>query len=211
MKKQITDIQIDESNPDRCTLFLDCHRFGVIDSSLIAKLGLRVGLEIEADVLQKLIDADGVTKTKNLIIDLLRNQTYSKQQLIDLLGQQGCSGRTIDTTLAELEELGVIKGENYARSWVDRRLRFKPRGKRVLKRELVSKGIDQTIADCVLDEIDDTDEAGIALKIARKQAVHYRSLLPHVAKRRMHDFLLRRGFDNDTIQRVIDKALKTSY
>ncbi len=208
MKKQITDIQIDAKKPDRCTLFLDRRQFGVVDSSLITALGLRIGLEIEAQVLQKLIEAAGVTETKNFILDLLRNQSYSKQQLIDLLGRRECSERTIDTALAELEELGVVKGENYARSWVNRRLRFKPRGKRVLKRELVSKGIDQTTADCVLDTIDDKDESGMALKAARKQAVHYKSLLPHVAKRRMHDFLLRRGFDVDTIQRVINQVLK---
>ena len=209
MRKQITDIQIDEKYPARCTLFLDCQQFGIVDSSLITKLGLRIGLEIEAEVLQKLIEADGITKTKDLIIDLLRNQTYSKQQIIDLLGQEGCSERTIDTALAELEQLGFIKGEKYARSWVDRRQRSKPRGKKVLKRELVSKGIDQSTADCVLDTIGDTDEAGIALQAARKQAVHYRSLSPHVAKRRMHDFLLRRGFDYDTIQRVIDQVLES--
>ena len=208
MRKQITDIQIDEKYPARCTLFLDCQQFGIVDSSLITKLGLRIGLEIEAEVLQKLIEADGVTKTKDLIIDLLRNQTFSKQQIIDLLGRKGYSETTIDTTLAELEQLGFIKGESYARSWVDRRRRSKPRGKKVLKRELVSKGIDKTTADNVLDAIDDTDEAGIALQVARKQAVRYRSLLPHVAKRRMHDFLLRRGFDYDTIQRVVDKVLK---
>ena len=208
MKKQVTDIQIDEKYVDRGTLFLDYQQFGIVDSSLITKLGLRIGLEIEAEVLQKLIEADEVTRSKNLIIELLRNKTYSKQQLCDLLGRKGFSERTIDTTLADLEQLGFIKGETYARSWVDRRQRSKPRGKKVLKRELVSKGIDQTTADCVLDEIDDTDEAGLALQVARKQAVHYRSLLPHVAKRRMHDFLLRRGFDYHTIERVINQVLK---
>ena len=208
MKKQITDIQIDEKYPARCTLFLDCQQFGVVDSSLIAKLGLRIGLEIEAEVLQKLIEADAVTKTKDLIIDLMRNQTLSKQQIIDLLGRKGYNEKTIDTTLAELEQQGFIKGESYARNWIGRRWRSKPRGKNVLKRELVGKGIDKTTADNVLDAIDDTDEAEIALQVAQKQAMHYRSLLPHIAKRRMHDFLLRRGFDYDTIQRVINEVLK---
>ena len=208
MKKQITDIQIDEKYPARCTLFLDCQQFGDVDSSLIAKLGLRIGLEIEAEVLQKLIEADAVTKTKDLIIDLSRNQAYSKQQIIDLLGRKGYNETTIDTTLAELEQQGFIKGESYARNWIVRRRRSKPRGKNVLKRELVSKGIDKTTADNVVDAIDDTDEAGTALQVAQKQAVHYKSLAPHVAKRRMHDFLLRRGFDYDTIQRVIDEVLK---
>lgn len=208
MKKQITDIQLDEKNPARCTLLLDCQQFDDIDSSLIANLGLRIGLEIEAEVLQKLIEADAVTKSKDLVIDLLRNQAPSKQQIIDMLGRKGYSEKTIDTTLAELEQQGYVKGESYARSWIDRRRRSKPRGKNVLKRELVSKGIDKTTADNVLDAIDDTDEAGIALQVAQKQAVHYRSLAPHAAKRRMHDFLLRRGFEYDTIQRVIDEVLK---
>ena len=97
--------------------------------------------------------------------------------------ERGAAEITIDTTLAELERQGFIKGESYAQNWIDRPSAFQSRaGKKVLKRELVGKGIDKTTADNVLDAIDDTDEVGIALQVAQKQAVHYRTLVPHVAK-----------------------------
>ena len=207
MKKRITDIHIDGNHSSRRTLFLDNERFGSVDSSLIMKFGLRIGLEIEAHVLQKLIEADEVTRAKNCAADLLMSQGYSKQQMIDQLEQEGFSEAAINRTLEDLERLGHIKDEKYARNWVNHRQRSKPRGRKVLQHELINKGIDKTTVDRVLGQIDNEEEAGLALQVAQKQAVRYRSLPAHVAKRRLHGFLLRRGFDYETIQRVIERVL----
>ena len=208
MKNKITDIQLEGGRSSQRILFLDGERFGSVDASLITKFGLRIGLEIEAGVLQKLIEADEVTRAKNCAFDLLLNQSYSKQQMIDQLGQKGFSEAAIDTTLKELELLGYIRDEKYAQNWINRRQRSKPRGKKVLKHELINKRIDKTTVDRVLEQIDDEDEAEIALQIAQKQAVRYRSLPTHVAKRRLHGFLLRRGFDYETVQQTIEEVLK---
>lgn len=78
----------------------------------------------------------------------------------------------------------------------------------MLAHELINKGIDKTTVDRVLEEIYDEDEAKLAFQIAQKQAAHYRSLPLHVAKRRLHGFLLRRGFRYETIQRAIEQVLK---
>ena len=207
MKKQLTDIQINEKTPSHRTLFLDGEYFDSVDAGCIPKLGLRVGLEIEVEVMQKLIQADEGMRAKNYALELLSSQSYSKNQMIYQLRQKGFGTEAIDITLEDLEQLGHIKDENFAKKWVARRQRSKPKGKKVLEHELANQSIDKTTVDHVLAGIHDAEETNIALQLARKQVKRYQSLAPQVAKRRLHGFLLRRGFDYETVQIVIERVL----
>ena len=74
--------------------------------------------------------------------------------------------------------------------------------------ELIDKGIDKNTIDRVVGQINDEDEKKLALHIAQKKAPHYRSLPRLVTQRRLHGFLLRRGFDYDTIRRTIKQILE---
>jgi regulatory protein len=207
MKKRLTDIQIDEETPSHRILFLDGVYFDSVDAGCIPKLCLRVGLEIEVEVLQKLIQADEGMRAKNYALELLSNQSYSRSQMIDQLGQKGFAPQAIDITLEDLEQLGYIRDENFAKRWVNRRRRSKPKGKKMLQHELVNMNVDKTTADRVLAGINDAEEASAAMQLAQKQIKRYQSLPPQVAKRRLHGFLLRRGFDYETIQSVIERVL----
>ena len=207
MKKRLTDIQIDEETPSRRILFLDGVYFDSVDAGCIPKLGLRVGLEIETQVLQKLIKADEAIRAKNYALGLLSSQSYSKNQMVYQLGQKGFGSEAIEITLEDLEQLGHIKDEDFAKKWVERRRRSKPKGRRMLEHELANHSIDKATVDRVLGGIHDADEKEIALQVARKQATRYKSLPPEVSKRRLHGFLLRRGFDYETIQSVIERVL----
>ena len=207
MKKRLTDIQIDKEMPSRRILFLDGVYFDSVDAACIPKFGLRIGLEIEPEVLQKLIEADEGMRAKNYALELLSSQSYSKNQMIRQLGQKGFSPKAIDMTLEDLEQLGHIKDEQFAKKWVDRRQRSRPKGKRLLAHELANQNIDKATVDRVISGIDDAEEANIALGLAQKQVKRYQSLPSQVAKRRLHGFLLRRGFSYETIQSVIERVL----
>ena len=207
MKKQLTDIQIDEETPSRRILFLDGDYFDSVDVGCIPKLGLRIGLEIEPEVLHKLIQADEGIRAKNCALELLSCQSYSKSQMMYQLREKGFGAAAIDITLEDLEQLGHIKDEDFAKRWVARRQRSKPKGKKILAHELANQSVDKTTVDRVLARIEDSDETNIALQLAQKQAKRYQSLRPEVAKRRLHGFLLRRGFDYETIQSAIERVL----
>ena len=208
MKKRLTDIQIDEEAPSRRAIFLDGVYFDSIDAGCIPKFGLRIGLEIELETLQKLIEADEGMRAKNYALQLLSDQSYSKSQMIDKLGKKGFSPQAVEITLEDLEQLGHIKDEIFAEKWVDRRQRSKPKGKKILQHELANQNIDRNTVDRVLAVIDSAEETDTALQLAQKQAKRYQSLPPEVAKRRLHGFLLRRGFDYETIQSVIGRVLR---
>ena len=224
MKQKITDIQVSPELPSHQQLFLNDTPFVVIHASLVEKFGLRIGLEIEAEVIEKIIAADEVMRAKNHALRLLREEkdnnttdapedprltlkrkTYTKSEIERQLEREGFSADAIETSIEELIRSGHIRDQQYAENWIVRRQKSNPRGKTLLKRELVDKGIDRETAEQVIATVETEDETKVALEIAQKRAKQYKRLPTHVAKRRLHGFLARRGFGSDIVRQVLEQ------
>lgn len=225
MKQKITDIQVASELSSHRQIFLNSAPFVVIHASLIEKFGLRIGLEIEAEAIEKIIAADEVMRAKNYTIRLLREEkddtatdasedsrprikpkTYTKSEIAQRLEREGFSGEAIEVSIAELIRSGHIRDRKYAENWIARRQKSNPRGKTLLKQELIDKGIDKETAVQVVATVETEDEAEVALQIAQKRVKQYKRLPTHVAKRRLHGFLARRGFGSDVVRQVLEQV-----
>ena len=224
MKQKITDIQASSELPSHQQLFLNGTPFLIIHAALIQKFGLRIGLEIEAETIKKIIAADEVMRAKNRALGLLREakdnatgdepedhrrtrkpKIYTKSEIERRLEREGFSVDAIETSIAELIRSGHIRDRKYAENWIARRQKSNPRGKTLLKHELVDKGIDKETAEQVVATVETEDERKVALQIAQKRAKQYKRLPTHVAKRRLHGFLARRGFGADIVRQVLEQ------
>ena len=163
--------------PAHQQLFLNGSPFVVVHTSLIEKFGLRIGLEIEAETIEKLIAADEVMGAKNYALRLLREEKenieidgsaaprpsgkpkiYTKNEMKQRLEREGFSSKAIETSIAELIHSGHIRDRKYAENWVARRQKSNPRGKTLLKNELLDKGIDRETAEQVVAKVATEDE-----------------------------------------------------
>ena len=224
MKQKITSIQTVPELPSHQHLFLNDTPFVVIHTSLVEQFGLRIGLEIEAEIIEKIIAADEVMRAKNHALRLLREEKdntavdaseasrpagkpkiYTKTEMEQRLEREGFSAKAIETTIKELIHSGHIRDRKYAENWIVRRQKSNPRGKMLLKSELVDKGIDRETAEQVVAKVETKDEMKVALQIAKKRAKQYKRLPTHVAKRRLHGFLARRGFASETVRHVLEQ------
>ena len=224
MKQKITDIQASPELPSHQQLSLNGAPFVVIHASLVEKFGLRIGLEIEAETIEKIIAADEVMRAKNYALRLLREEkdkattddseasrptikpkTYTKNEIKRRLEREGFSADAIETSIAELIRSGHIRDRKYAENWIVRRQKSNPRGKTLLKRELIDKGIDRETAEQVVATVETEDEAKVALQLAQKRVKQYSRLPTHVAKRRLHGFLARRGFGSEIVRQVLEQ------
>ena len=226
MKQKITNIQAVPELPAHQQLFLNDTPFVVIHTSLVEKFGLRIGLEIEAEIIEQLIAADEVMRAKNYALRLLREEKdnlavdvdrsedprpagkpkiYTKNAMEQRLEREGFSAKAIETSIEELIRSGHIRDRKYAENWIARRQKSNPRGKTLLKNELVGKGIDRETAEQVVAKVETEDETKVALQIAQKRAKQYKRLPIHVAKRRLHGFLARRGFRSETVRHVLEQ------
>jgi regulatory protein len=100
--------------------------------------------------------------------------------------------------------MSLINDEEFARWWIKQRIEFRPKGKKALYSELVKKGIDREIIETALSEIE-LDEIGLASEILKKKAYKWERLKGFDKKKKMSDFLARRGFMWETIKKAIEK------
>jgi len=96
---------------------------------------------------------------------------------------------------------------DFARYWVENRQQFRPKGEQALRQELRRAGVDKETIEESLAGID-TGEA--AYEAARARAARLAALAaddPATFKRKLSEFLLRRGFTYDVVREVVNRWL----
>lgn len=107
--------------------------------------------------------------------------------------------RIIDRVLTRLRDLGYADDAKFVSWWIDQRQFHKPKGARLIAQELKVKGID--VRDLNLDE------EVLARQAVAKKLPLWEKFPSLERKRKIYGFLGRRGFDSETIHRVIDEVV----
>ena len=148
-------------------------------------------------------------KALNNAYSLLRQRPRSVHEMRARLKLKGYDGDIIDDVVTGLKKEGELDDAKFAKLWVDARISFNPMGELVLRQELKAKGVNETIIDATLAEALKTyDEYDVALKMAGEQFGRFAKLDKRKAMKRMYDFLVRRGFKFDVVERVIEEITK---
>ena len=138
-------------------------------------------------------------------IRLLSLRARSIKEVSDRLKRLTPNQDLIDQVLEDLIKKGFLNDLDFAQSFVDSRLRSKPKGKMVLKYELSQKGISQEVINKVLNQIFSDPE--VELKLAKnflKKKTALNRLDPQAFKKKAYSALKRRGFSSQTIFKIID-------
>ena len=128
----------------------------------------------------------------------LARRRRTRAELVGHLGPDFSEGE-VSRAVERVEELGYLDDGAWARAYVALP-RSEGRGRAMLTRELQSRGIGADDLETALAGRNDRDQAVAA---ARKRTRALRRLEPAVRGRRLYAFLLRRGFNAETIRRAI--------
>jgi len=104
--------------------------------------------------------------------------------------------------IEELKEEELINDQKFVDWFVRNRTTLKPKGQRLLVRELKQKGISDELIEKYFSE-NTVDEEGLALKILEKRWSRYRNLDSRKRFEKVISFLLRRGFSYDLAKKTI--------
>ncbi|MDQ4006168.1 MAG: recombination regulator RecX [Actinomycetota bacterium] len=149
------------------------------------------------------------TPVKERALRLLSVRSRSRTELMHRLRRAGYESEEIEEALSDLERVGLIDDERFAREVAEDR-RKRGYGPRAGMAALRQKGVDRAVAERVVEESQPEDEEDRAAEVARARWPRLSNLEPPVARRRLLDFLLRRGFDfqvaRDACRRVIEEG-----
>lgn len=110
---------------------------------------------------------------------------------------------TVTDTICKLETAGYLNDFDFARLWVESRLRFKPKGMAVLQGELRAKGISGEIIQTVLADLDEKQAAWDAVLPKLR---HWNTLEKEEFKKKVYGYLSRRGFHYELCSTIFKKA-----
>jgi regulatory protein len=147
-------------------------------------------------------------KAKNNAYSLLRSRPRSEFEVRQRLKIKGYCHEIVETVVSDLKRLGELDDAKFARLWVESRMHQNPMGDIVLRRELQEKGIGESIIEATLaDKARHYDEFKVASIIAGERFRQFAKLDKRKALKRLYDFLMRRGFAFDTVQRVVSEIV----
>lgn len=134
------------------------------------------------------------TSAKDRALRLLSVRSRSRAELERRLSRAGYEPDEVEAAIADLEEVGLVDDERFARELAEAKRR-RGMGRRAGLAALRAKGVDREIAEQAVGEVNPEDEADRAYELALGRLERLGSLPPDVAYRRTVAFLVRRGFE----------------
>jgi regulatory protein len=138
---------------------------------------------------------------------LLGVRARSREELRRRLIQAGYGTEEIESTLADLEGVGLIDDERYAREVASYEMGRRVVGRRAALASLRRRGVDAEVAERIVEETAPPDEEERAVELARDRLGRMNGLGADVAYRRLVGFLQRRGYDGHTAHGACRRAL----
>jgi regulatory protein len=202
---RVTSLRFQKRTPDRVNVYLDGRfAFGL---PAIEAARLRVGQIITDSDIERLRSLDVEQRAYDRALRFLSFRPRSEAEVRDRLERSGVDQAVIEAVIGRLKDRGYLDDEEFARFWVEGRQRFSPRSAYALRQELRRKGLDDA---AVAIAVSDLDAAASAYAAARPRALRLASLAsgdPKLFRRKIGDFLLRRGFDYDVVREVVGRLL----
>ena len=118
------------------------------------------------------------------------------------LRKRGFNNDIISKTLEKLRGQKLIDDASFAKDWKESRIKSNPRSKRLIKYELMAKGIS---GETAIEAINDLDDSANAYKAGLKKARLMVSLSYEEFRKRLLNYLKWRGFSYQIINNVIDR------
>lgn len=211
---KVTLLEYQKKDPSRVNLYIDGAFFCGISLNTLAKYGLYGGKDVEQQVLDDLFFSelegrfferaasllDHGQKTEKQLRMYLKDLVFKKKGKWFETLDNDTAALIVEKVVTKLKEYGYINDEKYAQEFVSSRMKSRPRGKDILIMELVSKGIDRQIAqEVVTTQV--VDEYGLLDAVYKKK---YKEEKLTFSDRKKIDFLKRKGFDWDLIEKYIN-------
>jgi regulatory protein len=200
LMKKITAIEVQKRSPNRVNIHLDGEfAFGL---ARIVAAWLRVGQELSEEKIEQLQAEDARERAYQQAMLFLSYRARSESEIRQNLRKHEIPEAVIEQTLERLRQDGLANDDQFARAWVENRSAFRPRSRRMMAMELRQKGLNEEAVSSAMQSVD--DEA-LAYEAAQKRVSRLKNLEWNEFRKKLSDFLARRGFSYSVIAPVVTR------
>ncbi|MFD7701271.1 recombination regulator RecX [Streptomyces caelestis] len=152
--------------------------------------------------------ADPVERARAICLRLLTGTPRTRKQLADALRKREIPDEAAEEVLSRFEEVGLIDDSAFADAWVESRHHGRGLARRALARELRTKGVDPTLIDAAVSQLDSEQEEATARELVARKLRATRGLDRDKRLRRLAGMLARKGYPEGLALRVVRQALE---
>ncbi|MCD6117079.1 RecX family transcriptional regulator [bacterium] len=200
----ITKVEPQKKRKDRLNIYIDgAFAFGVRNDVALEYKIFR-GRELTEEELSEIKRAEEFSGAKEKGFLLLSYRARSISEFKSRLKQSRYSPEIVDAVTEEFINKGYLNDKEFAKSFVISRMVTKPASKSYIINELIRHNIDtETAQNAVEISYGDLHEREVAASLVKKKSKHY-SKDNEKDKKRLFDFLRRRGFSFEIIKDVVE-------
>ena len=206
MAGTITGLHYQKRTDERVNVYLDGQYAFALPA--LDAVRLKVGQHLSDAEIALLQAADAAAKAYDKAVRYLSYRPRSTAEVRRALEEAKFAPEAIEETLARLGDQGYLDDAAFAAYWVENRQRFRPKGEQVLRQELRQAGVEKEIIDESLSGLDSNEAAYAAAQSRASRLAVLAAEDPAAFKRKLSEFLLRRGFTYDVVRDVVARLLR---
>ncbi|MFJ3641115.1 recombination regulator RecX [Streptomyces sp. NPDC090108] len=151
---------------------------------------------------------DPAERARAICLRLLTGTPRTRKQLADALRKREIPEEVAEEVLSRFEEVGLIDDSAFADAWVESRHHGRGLARRALARELRTKGVESTVIDEAVAQLDSEQEEETARDLVARKLRATRGLDRDKRIRRLAGMLARKGYPEGMALRVVRRALE---
>jgi regulatory protein len=195
---KITRIEQQKKKKNRVNVYIDGEFSSGLYKDTVIKFHLYENKEITQSEISQIKEFEEFADAKEKAINYISYRERSKKEIADYLKNKGIGEETTNRVLLDLEKANLVDDHKFASAWVKDRSKNNPKGNFALKMELRDKGIGEAEIENILQSVDEKENA---LKVFEKAVRKYGKKKD--SKRKISEYLKRRGFHIETILQVL--------
>jgi regulatory protein len=206
---RITRITTQKKNKNRYNVFLDDgegENYGFsVDEAVLVEYRLRKNLELDDTQISTLIQKDTLYKSYTLAITFLSYRMRTKKEIYDYLEKKEVDEEQIHQVIEKLTEEKLVDDAQFANMFVSSRINTSTKGPRLIKKELMDKGVSENIASDAIRQFSyelQYEKAAnwVEKKLSQNKKDSFRQQL-----NKLRANLMQKGFTHDVVKDVFSR------
>ncbi len=197
----ITRIENQKKNKDRFSVYIDEKFSFGIDGVDLLYYKLKEGMDLPSSLYEEITERVFFVKARDAAIRYLGLSLKTENDLRERLKRYEYPESIIENVIETMKKYGYIDDEKYSNAFISSKMKNNL-GKHRIFQELMQKKINRDIIErCMAESFDNECQIDSAVSAIEKKMKGY---LPedYKEKKRLFDFLARRGFSFDIIKKA---------
>ncbi|GAB5408075.1 MAG: hypothetical protein BalsKO_04400 [Balneolaceae bacterium] len=195
----ISSISVQKKNTFRFSIFVEEQFLIGVSDSTLNKLNLSKGVLLTPSLLDEIVEKENNWAIREYFFRLLGRRDHTRNELRDKAKKKDFHSESIEQILNEFTEKKYINNLSFARKFVRDKFEFNKWGANKIRSELFKKGVSEKEITIALQEIDSKDNIETIKNLIKKNKRKFQRADSSKRKKKIFDFLLRKGYDLNTI------------